>query len=65
MESHLRNALEELRIKGYAVVAFTPDELDGAPSDRVEELMCERAWIAIDDLRRPNIKYCYQERKTR
>lgn len=54
MNEQQRKALVELRMQGYAVVVFTPDELDGAPSDRVEDLMVERGWNAIDDLREPD-----------
>jgi len=46
--------LRELRIRGYAVVVFTPDELAGASQDTVEDLMIQRGWDAIEDLKDPN-----------
>lgn len=45
--------LQELRIRGYAVVVFTPEELAGASQDTVEERMIERGWDAIEDLKDP------------
>ena len=46
--------LRELRVKGFAVVVFAPDELAGASQDTVEDLMIERGWDAIEDLKDPN-----------
>lgn len=46
--------LRELRVKGFAVVVFTPDELAGASQDTVEDLMIQRGWDAIEDLKDPN-----------
>lgn len=40
-------ALRQLRDAGYAVCVFTPDELGNAPSDRVEDAMCEGGWERI------------------
>ena len=48
MENRLVEALRNLRDAGYAVVAFTPDELDGADPSTVEDLMIQRGWDAID-----------------
>lgn len=53
MNENQKKAILELRMQGYAVVVFNPDELDGASSERVEELLIERGWNAIDDLREP------------
>lgn len=46
--------LRELRVRGYAVVVFTPDELEGASQDQVEDLMIQRGWDAIEDLKDPD-----------
>lgn len=43
-------ALQELRLEGYAVVIFAPSELNGAPADQVEDIMVARGWNAIEDL---------------
>jgi len=42
--------LRQLRKMGYAVVAFTPEELRGADSDHVEDRMVEIGWDVIDSL---------------
>ena len=42
--------LRQLRKMGYAVVAFTPEELRGADSDHVEDRMIEIGWDVIDSL---------------
>ena len=39
--------IDELRDSGYAIVLFTPDELEGAAPDRVEESLIEAAWDII------------------
>jgi hypothetical protein len=44
------DALRVLWDAGYAVAAFTPEELRGADPDRVADLMCEHGWYAIDSL---------------
>lgn len=41
-------AISQLRDDGYAVAIFTPEELDGADADRIEDLMVERGWNAIE-----------------
>ena len=46
--------LKELSVRGYAVVVFTPDELEGASQEQVEERMIERGWDAIEDLKDPD-----------
>lgn len=43
-------ALDTLRDAGFAVAAFTPDELRGANPRYVEDLMVERGHWAIEDL---------------
>jgi hypothetical protein len=44
------DALMTLRDEGHAVAVFTPDELNGADPDVVEDLMVERGWMAVDSL---------------
>ena len=51
MDRDLKDAISMLRGEGYAVVIFTPDELDGAPASVVEYVMVKRGWDAISDLR--------------
>ncbi len=46
--------LRELRIRGYAVVVFNPDELAGASPEQVEERMIERGWDTISILSDPD-----------
>ena len=40
--------LRQLRKMGYAVVAFTPEELRGANPDHVEDRLIELGWDVID-----------------
>lgn len=42
--------IQELRIKGFAVTIFTPEELRGASPDSVEDIMIERGWDVINCL---------------
>ena len=42
--------LRQLRKMGYAVVAFTPEELRGANPDHVEDRLIELGWDVIDNL---------------
>ena len=42
--------LRQLRKMGYAVVAFTPEELRGADSDHVEDRLIELGWDVINNL---------------
>lgn len=51
MDRDLKDAISMLRGEGYAVVIFTPDELDGAPPGIVESVMTLLGWDAISDLR--------------
>jgi len=37
-----------LRELGCAVACFTPEELNGAPPEEVEDIMVERGWDVID-----------------
>lgn len=45
-----RRMIEDLRSRGFAVVVFTPLELQAVSATTVEELLCERGHIAIDAL---------------
>lgn len=42
--------LRELRHEGYAVCVFSPEELCDANPKYVEDIMCERGWVAIESL---------------
>ena len=42
--------LRQLRKMGYAVIAFTPEELRGANPDHVEDRLIELGWDVIDNL---------------
>lgn len=37
-----------LRGRGFAVVVFSPDELEHADASQVEDVMIERAWSLIE-----------------
>ena len=43
--------LQGLRHKGYAVVIFDPEELQGVKPRHVEDALVEQAWIVIDALK--------------
>jgi hypothetical protein len=49
----LKKTLEELYNEGYAIVMFTPEELQGADSNSVEDRLVELGWEIINDLK-PN-----------
>jgi len=53
MTEEQRKIINELRGEGYAITVFTPEELEGVESRRIEDCMCERAWSAIEDLKIP------------
>ena len=42
-------SIDQLRFDGYAVVVFTPSELDGADPDKVENKLFEAGWKIIRD----------------
>jgi hypothetical protein len=50
IESQAVEHLRQLRKMGYAVVAFTPEELRGANSDHVEDRLNELGWDVINNL---------------
>jgi len=43
--------LKDLRSKGYAVVIFDPEELQGTTPRRVEDELVTQAWDIIDALK--------------
>jgi hypothetical protein len=45
------NVLLTLKNQGYAVVLFSPEELEGAESDRVADRLVELGWDIISDLK--------------
>jgi len=40
-----------IKDKGFAVVIITPEELEGADSDKVEDRLVELSWEIINDLK--------------
>lgn len=40
-------AITTLRRFGYAVVAFTPEEISNCPVDELEERLTEHGWASI------------------
>jgi len=47
MKTMYECTIDELRDAGYAIVIFTPEELDGADPDRVEENLVSTGWDII------------------
>lgn len=45
-----KKTVDQLRDEGFAVTVFNPDELRGAPAERIEESMVDAGWITIDML---------------
>jgi hypothetical protein len=43
--------LKALRHRGYAVVIFDPEELQGVKPRSVEEALVTEAWVVIDALK--------------
>ena len=43
-----RPTLEALRSAGFAVAVFTPEELEDADQETVEDSMVERGWFTIN-----------------
>lgn len=50
MTSEQLNVLKELVAEGHAVVVITPEELNGADPDLVEDRLIELSWDVIDTL---------------
>ena len=44
-------AIDSLRTRGFAVVVFNEEELEGAPADDVESRLIELGWDVIEALR--------------
>ena len=51
---HVQDVLQELADKGFAVVIFTPKELQGVNPDIVEEEMVIKGWNTIEDCKHPS-----------
>lgn len=43
--------MRDMRQRGFCVVCFTPDELDGANPDQVEDRLVELGWDVIECLK--------------
>lgn len=43
--------LRELKNEGYAIVVITPEELETANPDKVEDRLVELSWDIIGDLK--------------
>jgi ATP-dependent Clp protease adapter protein ClpS len=43
--------MNRLHAAGYAVIVWTPDELEGVDPDEVEERSIEFGWAVIDSLK--------------
>jgi hypothetical protein len=50
-QEQIDQAIFALKDMGYAVVLFSPEELEGAESDRVEDRLIELGWDVIYDLK--------------
>jgi sugar lactone lactonase YvrE len=51
VDEQSRRMIGALRSKGFAVVVFTPEELEGAEHKRVEERLIELGRDVIQDLK--------------
>jgi hypothetical protein len=49
-QNEIFEAIEKVRSQGYAVVCFTPEELQEANPKRVEDRLIELSWDVIDTL---------------
>lgn len=56
-----KKAINDLRDHGYAVVVFSPDELDGCPACDLEGSLVEYAWEAIESLKKINKQEAHSE----
>jgi len=50
MTKEQMKVINDLRHEGYAIVIWTPDELEGASAKRLEERSIELGWDIISDL---------------
>ena len=46
--------VRELRDKGYAVIIWTPEEIENTPINVLEDLSIERGWEVIEQLKESN-----------
>jgi hypothetical protein len=46
--------VRELRDKGYAVIIWTPEEIENTPINVLEDLSIERGWEVIEQLKENN-----------
>ena len=51
MNQSERETIASLRHQGYAVIIWTPEELDGVDPGHVEDRAIEVGWEVIDDLK--------------
>ena len=49
MKKEYLDLLKQLRIEGYAVCIFTPDEMPNSNPDHVEDAMCVAGWGVINE----------------
>lgn len=49
MTSEQQKVIDELRAEGYAIAIFYPDEIKGASSSGLEDIMIERGTCYIED----------------
>ena len=49
------DALDSMRSRGFSVVVFTPEEVEGVSIKRLENLMVEQGWNIIDTLKENGI----------
>lgn len=47
-------ALRSIRDKGAAVAIFLPDELEGSDAEECEDIMINRGWVFIEDMKDPD-----------
>ena len=45
------DSVQELRRRGYSVLIWTPEELEGASPTKVADRLCELGWDVISDLK--------------
>lgn len=48
MTNKQQRVIDQLRAEGYAITYFTPDELQGANGNKVEQGMVDGGWDAIE-----------------
>lgn len=54
---HIEKAIKELTDKGFAIVIFTPKELQGVNPSIIEEYMIKDGWEAIGDYKDPDVPH--------